>query len=172
MGKLRGSDLGARVDPARPAQQRVPLNTRSPCGRRSHRLAHACAADLRYHPRDTDLRRRLHEAHVTPLLHLGQHVCGDVIGRSILQGRIRESADAVDPCLVEPVEQSGDFGFGIAREANNERDLDHEIPENLAPEDNLRQRALELFSKTFEQDAQSCKLHEAEEVARAVFPAN
>jgi hypothetical protein len=62
----------------------------------------------------------LHEALAPVLAHFVRQRAVEFVGGRALDRRIHERPDAIELRLVEPVEQLGELGLGLAREADDE----------------------------------------------------
>jgi hypothetical protein len=100
------------------------------------------ATDFFLQTRRGNLGGQLHETLVTLLLHLFRHRVGNLVGFRAFHRRVRETTDAIEIGLFQPVEQLLELRFGFTREADNERGTNGEIRTNLAPFFDTRQRVL------------------------------
>src|SRR3546814_9506953 len=64
-----------------------------------------------------------HEAVITVFHHLGRHVIGECVRGCAIDRRILETADAIELCFIEPVEQQLEVLFGLARSEEHTSEL-------------------------------------------------
>ncbi len=103
--------------------------------------AHALS-DLRGELLRADRRGHFHEAREPLFLHFLGHRIGQRVGRSTVDRRILEAADAIEPRFPQPVEQQFEIRLSLAGEADDERAAQRDVGAHFTPAVNALERVL------------------------------